>query len=164
MEAKFSGSYYIRTSRTDLNKNELWSLYMMLTHVEDSFRCLKSNLGMRQVRHSIERRMEGHLFITVLAYHLLTYIRRQLKSKGIDYRWGTIRNRLSSHMRATSSVLNRKGELINLRQTGDPEPCHLDIYRALGIHPKPLKLKIFKRKSGSAHNNSKNPVFVRKEG
>jgi hypothetical protein len=49
MEARFSGSYYIRSSRTDLDEGELWHLYMMLTRVEESFRCLKAELGMRPV-------------------------------------------------------------------------------------------------------------------
>ncbi|MCL0098743.1 hypothetical protein M1O16_02665, partial [Dehalococcoidia bacterium] len=69
LRARFSGSYYIRSSRTDLDEKELWSLYMMLNQLEDSFRCLKSGLGLRPVHHRINRRQEAHLFITVLAYH-----------------------------------------------------------------------------------------------
>jgi len=67
MEARFSGSYYIRSSRTDLDEKELWSLYTMLTQIEESFRTLKSELGLRPVRHHKDPRMEGHLFISVLA-------------------------------------------------------------------------------------------------
>jgi transposase len=141
LEARFSGAYYIRSSRTDLAEKELWSLYMMLGEVEDSFRSLKSELGLRPVYHRKDHRQEGHLFITVLAYHLLSAIQRKLKSKGISYRWSTLRTRLSTHMRATASVTNEKGERIYLRQTGDPEPFHLEIYRALGLPANPLKTK-----------------------
>ncbi len=141
LEARFSGAYYIRSSRTDLAEKELWSLYMMLGEVEESFRCLKSELGLRPVYHRKDPRQEGHLFITVLAYHLLATIQRELKGKGILHRWGTLRTRLSTHMRATASVTNEKGERIYLRQTGDPEPFHLEIYRALGLPANPLKTK-----------------------
>lgn len=141
LDARFSGSYYIRSSRTDLDEKELWSLYMMLGRVEESFRCLKSELGMRPVYHRKDPRQEGHLFITVLAYHLLAIIQRELKAKGISHRWRTLRTRLSTHMRATASVTNQKGERIHLRQTGDPEPFHLDIYHALGLSPNPLKTR-----------------------
>lgn len=141
LEARFSGAYYIRSSRTDLAEKELWSLYMMLGEVEESFRCLKSDLGLRPVYHRKDLRQEGHLFITVLAYHLLASIRHKLKGKGILYRWSTLRTRLATHMRATASVTNEKGERIYLRQSGDPEPFHLDIYRALGIPANPLKTK-----------------------
>lgn len=141
LEARFSGSYYIRSSRTDLDEKELWSLYMTLGRVEESFRCLKSELGMRPVYHRKDPRQEGHLFITVLAYHLLATIQRQLKAKGISHRWSTLRTRLSTHMRATASLTNRTGERVYLRQTGDPEPFHLEIYRALGLPPNPLKTR-----------------------
>lgn len=144
LEARFSGSYYIRSSRTDLDEKGLWSLYMMLSQVEESFRCLKSELGLRPVYHRKDPRQEGHLFITVLAYHLLATIQGELKSKGISHRWSTLRTRLSTHMRATASVTNDKGERMYLRQTGDPEPFHLEIYHALGLPAKPLKTKRMK--------------------
>jgi transposase len=141
LETRFSGSYYIRSSRTDLDEKELWSLYMMLTQIEESFRCLKSELGLRPVRHHKDPRMEGHLFISVLAYHLLAGIQRELRQKGISYRWETIRNRLSTQTRVTASLTNDKGERIHIRQTSDPEPFHFEIYRALGLPLKPLKAK-----------------------
>lgn len=30
---RFSGTYFLRTSRTDLNEKQVWSLYVMLTNV-----------------------------------------------------------------------------------------------------------------------------------
>ncbi|MEI9479382.1 MAG: IS1634 family transposase [Deltaproteobacteria bacterium] len=144
LEARFSGSYYIRSSRTDLNEKELWSLYMMLGQIEESFRCLKSELGLRPVFHRKDSRQEGHLFVSVLAYHLMAIVQRDLRRKGLSYRWGTLRTRLSTHMRATASVTNEKGERIHLRQTGDPEPFHLEIHHALGLSAKPLKTKRMK--------------------
>jgi transposase len=141
LESRFSGSYYIRSSRTDLDEKELWSLYMMLTQVEESFRCLKSELGLRPVRHHKDLRMEGHLFISVLAYHLLASIQKELRQKGISYRWETIRNRLSTQTRVTASLTRDNGERIHIRQTTDPEPFHFEIYGALGLPLKPLKAK-----------------------
>ena len=141
LQTRFSGSYYIRSSRTDLDEKALWSLYMTLGQVEESFRCLKSELGLRPVRHHKDPRMEGHLFISVLAYHLLASIQRQLRQKGISYRWETIRNRLSTQTRVTASLTTDKGERIHVRQTTDPEPFHFEIYRALGLPVKPLQAK-----------------------
>ena len=141
LKARFSGSYYIRSDRSDLDEKELWSLYMLLTFVEEAFRCLKSDLGLRPLYHRKDRRMEGHLFITVLAYHLLVSIQRELKKKGISHRWKTIRNLLATQMRVTASLSNDKGEQIYIRQTTDPEPFHFEICRALGLPLKPLKAK-----------------------
>ena len=141
LQATFSGSYYLRSNRQDLSDQELWSLYIMLTQVEEAFRALKSELGLRPVYHRLDRRFEGHLFITVLAYHLLATIQCQLKRKGLSHRWQTIRSRLATQMRVTVSLTNEKGDRIYLRQTTDPEPFHLEIYRALNMAPKPLKTK-----------------------
>lgn len=144
LEMRFSGTYYIRSDRTELDEKELWSLYMTLNEVEDAFRSLKSELGMRPVFHRKDNRMEGHLFISVLAYHLLASIQRELKRQGIHHRWDTLREHLKNHMRVTSSVTNQRGERIHQRQTGDPEPYHLAVYRALGVKPNPLPTKRWK--------------------
>jgi len=141
MNLRFAGSYYLRSDRNDLDEKGLWSLYIMLTQVEDAFRCMKTDLGMRPVYHRKDRRQEGHLFITVLAYHLLASIQRELKKKGIAHRWGTIRNQLAKQLRVTASLTNDKGERIHIRQTTDPEPFQYEIYRALGLPPKPLRAK-----------------------
>jgi transposase len=144
LRIRFSGSYYIRTDRIDLEEKELWSLYTMLTNLEDAFRSMKSELGMRPVHHRLDHRMEGHLFITVLAYHLLVSIQRELKKKGLSYRWETIRTRLTTQTRVTVALTNDQGERIYIRQTTDPEPFHLSIFRALGLSPKPLNSKRIK--------------------
>jgi transposase len=144
LAARFSGSYYLRSDRHDLDDGELWSLYITLTQVEEAFRSLKSELGLRPVHHRLDRRLEGHLFITVLAYHLLAAIQRQLKEKGISQRWQTLRRRLATQMRVTVSLTNDKGERLFLRPTTDPEPWRLEIYRALSLPPKPLRPKRLK--------------------
>nr|AJG38141.1 transposase [bacterium enrichment culture clone fosmid MGS-K1] len=141
MEARFSGSYYIRSSRTDMDEEELWHLYMMLSQVEESFKCLKAELGMRPLYHTKDLRMEGHIFITVLAYHLLASIQRELRHKGISYRWKTIREQLSNQTRVTTSLTNNRGERIHVRHTTDPEPFHFEIYRALGLPVRPVKVR-----------------------
>ncbi|WP_367172140.1 hypothetical protein [Desulfurella sp.] len=60
------GSYYIRTSRTDLDEKQIKDLYSMLTRVEESFRSLKSELGLRPNFHQRQKRIETHIFITTL--------------------------------------------------------------------------------------------------
>jgi len=141
LRSRFSGNYYLRTSRSDLDAKELWSLYVMLNRVEDSFRYLKSDLGLRPVYHQKDKRMEGHLFISVLAYHLLASIQKRLMEKAIHYRWDTIRMRMSNQTRVTTSITTEKGERIHIRATTDPEPFHFEIYRALGLPLRPLNTK-----------------------
>jgi hypothetical protein len=71
IQDKLTGSYFLRTNRTDLEAKELWQLYNVLRSVEDAFRFMKSSLGLRPVYHQKEHRVDGHLWITILAYHLI---------------------------------------------------------------------------------------------
>ena len=66
-----TGCYVIETTQKHLGAHEIWELYMTLTKVEAAFRDLKTDLGLRPVFHHSEERTKGHLFISVLAYHLL---------------------------------------------------------------------------------------------
>jgi transposase len=140
-EQRFSGSYFLRTSRTDLNEKEIWSLYVMLTNVEDAFRSLKSELELRPIYHQKEPRSDAHLFIAVLAYHLLNTIQTQLRSHDIHMQWWNIREQLSSHVRITTSMTTKDGRRIHIRKSTEPEPFHRLIYDALGLNYYPLKSK-----------------------
>ena len=59
VKVRFSGSYYVRTSRRDLDEKQIWSLYISLTQLEDAFRSLKGELGLRPVYHQKDSRIGG---------------------------------------------------------------------------------------------------------
>jgi len=90
------GVYCLRTTHMDFNEDKLWNIYTMLTNLESVFRSLKTDLGLRPVYHQIERRVDGHLFISVLAYYVVHTLRMKLKAKGIGDCWETIRSALAS--------------------------------------------------------------------
>jgi len=75
----------------------------MLTDIEAAFRSMKSELGMRPVYHRIQDRVEGHLWITLLAYHLVHSIRLRLKDHHIHDSWETLRRTMRGHMRVTTT-------------------------------------------------------------
>ena len=140
LKARFAGAYYLRSSRTDLSEKELWSLYNTLTNVEDAFRSLKGELGLRPVYHRKDARIEGHLFITVLAYHLLVAIQRRLREAGLHFRWQTIRRRMATQTRVTAAMTNNQGQRIHIRQTTQPEPFHMAVHKAVNSNPRPGKI------------------------
>lgn len=140
-EQRFSGGYFLRTSRTDLDEREIWDLYIMLTNLEDAFRSLKTELKLRPIHHQKEQRSDAHLFITVLAYHLLNTIQTQLKQHGIHKQWWNIRELLSSHTRTTTSMTTKDGRRIHIRKSTEVEPFHRMIYDALNLNYYPLKVK-----------------------
>ena len=109
----------------------------MLTDLESVFRSLKSELGLRPVFHQKEDRSDGHLFITVLAYHGVQLLRTQLKKAGIDDSWATLRKTLSIQCRVTTSLRRRDGRTVPVRKSTAAEPALMAIYQALAINPAP---------------------------
>ena len=132
------GNYLLKTNRLDLNQQEIWHLYMMLTRVENAFRDLKSYLGLRPNFHQKENRVDGHIFISILAYHLLHSIEYTLRQKGDHSRWSTIKRLVSSYNYSTIQLPTVKGPIINVRKPGIPEGVHIDIYRKLKVDYKNL--------------------------
>lgn len=140
-EERFSGSYFLRTSRTDLDEKQIWSIYTMLTNIEDAFRSLKSELELRPIRHHKESRSDAHLFIGVLAYHLLNTIQTKLRKNGIHIQWWRVRQFLETHVRVTTSMTTRESKRIHIRKSTQPELFHRHVYQALGLSPYPLKAR-----------------------
>ena len=132
-EKKASGVYCLRTYQQNLNEKEIWDIYTMLTDIEDAFRCMKSELGLRPNFHHIERRSDGHIFITLLAYHIMQTIRIKLREKGIHFCWETVRVRLSSHMRVSTTLKREDGKVVHIRKSSRAESNHKEIYDALDL-------------------------------
>src|SRR5665647_2590326 len=86
-----TGCYVIETTHQELNALEIFEIYHTLTQVEYAFRCLKTDLGVRLIHHQLARRTKGHLFISVLAYHLLIAIETSLKEQEDTRKWSTIK-------------------------------------------------------------------------
>ncbi|MHB1627726.1 MAG: hypothetical protein ACYCVB_05025 [Bacilli bacterium] len=62
--ATLTGCYVIETSHRHLEAKEVWDLYTTLTRVEDAFRALKSELGIRPIYHQLAGRTQAHLFVS----------------------------------------------------------------------------------------------------
>ena len=135
-----TGCYVIETSHSEFNAKEIWELYTTLVRVEDAFRDLKTDLGLRPVHHQLEKRTEAHLFISVLAYHLLISIERELLRQKDHRRWSTIRDELSTHQRTTVIMTDADEQIHHIRVSGTPELEHTQIYKLLNIKD-PLRRK-----------------------
>jgi transposase len=141
MEDKLKGSYFLRTNLLDKNAKELWQLYNTLRGVEDAFRFMKSSLGLRPVYHQKERRVDGHLWITILAYHLIQNCLYQLQKQGINHHWQTIRKIMKSRVRVTMQAKTEEGRTLYHRSTTRAEVDQNKIYNALNMTPQILKAR-----------------------
>jgi transposase len=138
------GCYVIETSHADMSAEKIWKLYMTLTRVESAFRSMKETLGMRPVYHQTADRSAAHLFVTVLAYHLLATIENLMTQKDDTRTWGTLRDLMSTLVRGTVTMRDDQGTTYNIRLSGEPEEEHHDILNKLNVRslPKPVTSKI----------------------
>jgi len=135
--ATHPGVYCLRTTLTEPSEAELWHIYSMLTDLESVFRSLKTDLGLRPVHHQIDRRVEGHLFISVLAYYFVHTLRLQLKARGINDAWQSLRDTLSTQVRITTTLQRRDGRTVHVRKASRPEPPQQSLYAAWNLAANP---------------------------
>jgi hypothetical protein len=64
------GRYLLRTNLTSTDPAQLWERYLQLVRVEEAFRNLKGDLGIRPIYHQLENRVEAHVFISFIAFAL----------------------------------------------------------------------------------------------
>lgn len=126
------GDYVLRTERT-FAADTLWYLYMTLLKAEEGFKMLKGTLGLRPNFHQKEHRVEGHIFISVLAYHLLCWIQTKTEAAGDRRTWRTLRRVLRTHCLATTRFPLKDGRIVSVRKASVPDEGQLQIYGMLGI-------------------------------
>ena len=134
------GVYCLRTNQDTWDESTLWKTYTMLTDLEAVFRSLKSELGLRPVFHQKTKRVSGHLFITLLAYHVIHTIRCQLKKNNIHSSWSGLREQLKGQDRVTVSMKCQNGDTVHIRKSTRPEPRQQIIFDALGLSHYPGRI------------------------
>ena len=130
-EEKEKGVYFIRTSYKNPGEKELWDIYNTIREVESTFRCLKSDLGIRPVFHQKDGRIEAHIYLTILAYQLVNTIRHMLREKGIHHDWKNILRIMSTQTIQTIELPTDKKD-IHIRKPSKPIKEVQQIYLATG--------------------------------
>ena len=130
---ELDGSYLLRSNRTDLAADEAWRLYMLLSRAENAFRDMKSPLMLRPIHHQLERRVDTHIFLCLLAYHLLVAIEKTLLDQDVHTCWKTLRDKLKTHQTCTVVLPTDTGDVLRIRTGSTPEPQHRTIYELLNV-------------------------------
>lgn len=141
MNDKLTGSYFLRTNLLTMGAKELWQLYNTLRGVEDAFRFMKSSLGLRPVYHQKEHRVDGHLWITIMAYHLIQNCLYQLNKQEMHYQWKTVRKVMMGRVRVSMQAKTVDGKMLYHRSTTKAEGDQIKIYRTLGLSSSILRSK-----------------------
>lgn len=126
------GDYVLKTDR-NLPADQLWRLYMTLLQAEAGFRMLKSSLGLRPNYHQLEERVDAHIFISVLAYHLLMWVRHHLQVSGDNRDWKTLRRLLSTHSLVSTILPLKDGRILQIRKPSVHDAEQARVFQLPGI-------------------------------
>jgi transposase len=130
---RLDGSYVLKTNRQELSEAEIWRTYSLLTRVENAFRNLKSPLSERPIYHQLPHRVESHIFLCVLAYHLLVSIEKTLLDQELHTSWATVRETVSTHHVITVVLPTSSGDVLHIRKPSTPDKDTAELYRLLGV-------------------------------
>ena len=72
------GRYLLRSNLLETDPAALWQHYITLTQIEEAFKSLKGDLGVRPIFHQKDHRIEAHIFIAFMAYCLHVTLGRRL--------------------------------------------------------------------------------------
>jgi transposase len=154
---KLDGSYVLKTDRQDLTADEIWRAYVLLTRVEDAFRDMKSPLMERPIFHHLKNRTQTHIFLCVLAYHLLAAIEHRFLQAGVHTSWWTLRQQLRTHQVVTVVLHDADSDrVLKIRKATTPESTHSEIYATLRIPAEVCKpIRTWTQQTSSDEKNAK---------
>ena len=116
------GHYLLRTNLNETDPAVLWERYMQLVQVEEAFRNLKGDLGLRPVWHQLESRVESHIFISFLAYCLQVTLRARLKALAPGLMPRAVFEKMANVQMLDVEFPTTDGRVLTLPRHTEPEP------------------------------------------
>lgn len=74
------GRYLLRSNLPASDPAALWHYYITLTQIEEAFKNLKGDLGVRPIFHQKDERIEAHIFVAFQAYCLQVTLNHRLRA------------------------------------------------------------------------------------
>ena len=116
------GRYLLRTNLTDDDPAQLWSYYLQLVSVEQAFKNLKDELGVRPIFHQQAERIEAHIFIAFLAYCVQVTLRHRLQDLAPGLTPRSLFAKFAAVQMIDVQVPTTDGREIVLTRYTEPEP------------------------------------------
>jgi len=133
------GRYLLRSNIPANSPGDLWEFYLKLVEVEAAFRTLKGDLEIRPVFHQNLARIEGHVFVTFMAYCLHVTLKALLANHAPGLTPRSVIEKLAAmQMLDVHFPITDGRELVFARYT-TPEPDQQLVLDALGWQLPPQK-------------------------
>jgi transposase len=111
----------------------LWQWYMQLTHVEEAFKTLKSDLHLRPIHHQLQHRVEAHILVAFLGYCLQATLRRKLQTHAPGLTPREVLKELRSIQMVDVHLPTTDGRTLILPRFTEPEPSQQMILQKLNL-------------------------------
>jgi hypothetical protein len=116
------GRYLLRSNTPERPTPQLWQFYLQLGHVEEAFRNLKGDLGLRPFFHQDMARIEAHIFIAFLAYCLHVTLGRRLRDLAPGLTSRSVLEKLAAMQMLDVHLPTTDGREVILTRYTQPEP------------------------------------------
>jgi transposase len=130
-ENEIDGKLLLETTNPSLSPEEVIHQYKELQEVERCFRTLKSSLDIRPVYHWVDRRIQAHIFVCVMALGIERLMRHRLEKAKIRRSPERVLEKLSFQRTVEARLKGRK-----IQGLIRPTPEQLSFFKALNI-PEP---------------------------
>ena len=133
------GRYLLRSNLCEAPPDKLWQLYMQLCHVEEAFRDLKGDLGIRPIYHKNEERIEAHIFVAFLAYSVQVTLRNRLKAHAPGWTPRSVIEKMAALQMLDVAFPTTDNRRITFARYTQPETDHKLILEKLNLKLPPQR-------------------------
>jgi transposase len=130
---RHEGQYLLRSNLVGEDPAELWRNYINLVRIEESFRTLKGDLGLRPIFHQLDGRIEAHVFISFLAYCLHVTLEKINKKAATGLSSRSVLERMSEIQMLDVTIPATDGREVRMRRYTRPENVHELLLDKLGF-------------------------------
>ncbi len=102
---------------------------------------MKTDLNIRPIHHQKDQYIEPHIWLGIIAYQVVNYIRQTLKQKGINYSWKTIVEKMKAQRCSMISMDAKDNKRIYTKLCTRPNVEMKKIYDALNFKDRPYVRK-----------------------
>jgi transposase len=130
---RHEGQYLLRSNLVGDDPAQLWRSYMNLVRIEESFRTLKGDLGLRPIFHQLDDRIEAHIFISFLSYCLHVTLEQYNKKAATGLSSRSVLERMSEIQMLDVIIPATDGRELCMKRYTKPEKVHHLLLDQLGF-------------------------------
>lgn len=119
---RHEGRYLLRSNMPERPAPQLWQFNLQLGQVEEAFRNLKGDLGLRPIFHQDMERIEAHIFIAFLACCLHVTLGRRLRDLAPGLTPRSVLEKLAAMQMLDVHLPTTDGRELILTRYTQPEP------------------------------------------